>query len=112
MTPTDMLSPVQQPTVFQKLLEPVEPFVREQNQQLSKHPNQKYEYYDFFRLLIDYFVGGTQSLKLLINTRLNRGQLPAELGLRPVPYSTPKRSLLHRKLLLDCAQLGQIVLMA
>ena len=88
MTPIDTLSLAQQPTVFQKLLEPVEPFVREQNQRLPKHPNQKYEYYDFFRLLIYYFVGGTKSLKLLINTRLNRGLLPAELGLRPVPYST------------------------
>ena len=41
-----------------------------------------------FRLLIYYFVSGTQSLKRLINTQLNLGLLPAALGLQPVPYST------------------------
>lgn len=78
----------EQPTVFQKLVEPVEDFVKEQNHRLPKHHNQKYDYEDFFRLLIYYFVGGTTSLKLLIQTRLNAGLLPPELGLRAVPYST------------------------
>jgi hypothetical protein len=78
----------EQPTVFQKLLEPVEDFVKEQNQRLPKHHNQKYDYADFFRLLLYYFASGTTSLKLLIQTRLNTGLLPPELGLRPVPYST------------------------
>ncbi len=78
----------EQPTVFQKLLEPVEAFVKEQNHHLPKPRNQKYEYEDFFRLLIYYFVSGTSSLKLLIKTRLNAGLLAPELGLRAVPYST------------------------
>ena len=83
------LNPIdEQPTVFQKLLEPVERFVREQNERLPKHPHQKYMYADFFRLLIYYFVSGTASLKLLIKARLNLGLLAPELGLRPVPYST------------------------
>lgn len=38
--------------------------------------------------MIYYFVSGTKSLKLLINTQLNLGLLPAALGLQPVPYST------------------------
>jgi len=78
----------EQATVFEKLLEPVETFVKEQNHRLAKPPNQKYEYEDFFRLLIYYFVSGTASLKLLIKTRLNAGLLAPELGLRRVPYST------------------------
>jgi hypothetical protein len=41
-------------------------------------------YEDFFRLLIDYFVSGTKSLKLLITARLNLGLLPAEPGLQLV----------------------------
>ena len=88
MPTTDPLSPAEHPTVFQKLLEPVERFVQEQSQQLPKHPNEKYTYEAFFRLLIYYFVSGTKSLKLLINTQLNLGLLPAALGLQPVPYST------------------------
>ena len=38
--------------------------------------------------MIYYFVSGSKSLKLLINTQLNLGLLPAALGLQPVPYST------------------------
>jgi hypothetical protein len=61
---------------------------KEQSHRLPKHRNQKYDYEDFFRLLIYYFTSGTTSLKLLVQTRLN-ADLPApELGLRPVPYST------------------------
>ena len=88
MQMTDPLVNAEQPTVFQKLLEPVEAFVKEQNHRLPQPPNQKYEYEDFFRLLIYYFVSGTASLKLLIKTRLNAGLLTPALGLRPVPYST------------------------
>ena len=88
MPTTDPLNPAEHPTVFQKLLEPVERFVQEQSQQLPKHPREKYTYEAFFRLLIDYFVSGTKSLKLLINAQLNLGLLPAALGLQPVPYST------------------------
>ena len=88
MPTTDPFVNAEEPTVFQKLLEPVEDFVKEQNQRLPKPRRQKYEYEDFFRLLIYYFVSGTTSLKLLIQTRLNTGLLAPELGLRPVPYST------------------------
>jgi len=88
MPTTDPLNPAEQPTVFQKLLEPVERFVQEQSQQLPKHPKEKYTYEAFFRLLIYYFVSGSKSLKLLINTQLNLGLLPAALGLQLVPYST------------------------
>ncbi len=88
MQMTDPFVNAEQPTVFQKLLEPVEAFVKEQNHHLPKPTNQKYEYEDFFRLLIYYFVSGTRSLKLLIKARLNAGLLAPELGLRPVPYST------------------------
>ncbi|MCP4410352.1 MAG: hypothetical protein GY807_21925, partial [Gammaproteobacteria bacterium] len=85
---TDPSVNVEQPTIFQKLLEPVETFVKEQNQRLHKPRNQKYAYDDFFRLLIFYFANGTASLRLLINARLNTGLLAPELGLRKVPYST------------------------
>jgi len=88
MPTTDPLNPAEHPTVFQKLLEPVERFVQEQSQQLPKHPKEKYTYEAFFRLLIYYFVSGSKSLKLLINTQLNLGLLPAALGLQLVPYST------------------------
>jgi Transposase DDE domain len=88
MSTTDPFVSAEQPTVFQELIEPVQDFVREQNHRLPKHRNQKYGYADFFRLLIYYFVSGTTGLKLLIQTRLNVGLLPPELGLRPVPYST------------------------
>ena len=88
MSTTDPLANAEQPIVFQKLLEPVEGFVKEQNQRLPKHRNQKYDYEDFCRLLIYYFVSGTTSLKLFVQTRLNAGLLPSELELRTVPYST------------------------
>ncbi|MCP4936003.1 MAG: IS4 family transposase [bacterium] len=88
MSTTNPLPNAEQPTVFQKLLEPIEDFVKAQNRHLPKHRNQKYEYEDFFRLLIYYFVSGTRSLKLLVQTRLNAGLLSPELGLRSVAYST------------------------
>jgi len=88
MSTTEPFVNAEQPTVLQKLLEPVEDFVKEQNHRLPKHRNQKYDYEDFFRLLIYYFVSGTKSLKLLVQTQLNMGLLPPELGLRAVPYST------------------------
>ena len=87
LTSDDCLNEPQQ-TVFKKLIEPVEEFVANQNDSLPKHPNQKYEYYDFFMLLIYYFTSNAQSLKLLINSLLNKGLLPIELNLRQVPYST------------------------
>jgi hypothetical protein len=88
MSTTDPFVGAEQPTVFHKLLEPVKDFVKEQDHHLPKHPRQKYAYEDFFCLLIYYFASGATSLKLLVQTRLNNGLLPPELGLRPVPYST------------------------
>jgi hypothetical protein len=75
-------------TVFSKLLEPLEDFIQAQNQALPRHPNQKYTYLDFFRLMVYFYVSGSTSLKLLIQTRLNSGLLPSALGLYPVPYTT------------------------
>ena len=88
MSTTTLFVSAEQPTVFHKLIEPVKDFVKEQNHRLPKHPRQKYDYENFFRLLIYYFVSGGTSLKLLVQTWLNAGLLPPELGLRPVPYST------------------------
>ncbi len=88
MSTIDPFVSADQPTVFHKLLEPVEDFVKEQNHRLPEHRNQKYDYEDFFRLLIYYFVSGTKSLKLLVQAQLNTGLLPPEPGLRAVPYST------------------------
>jgi len=38
------------PTVFDKLLEPVQPFVEEQGQKLTPHHNEKFTFQRFFRL--------------------------------------------------------------
>ncbi|MCP4935343.1 MAG: transposase, partial [bacterium] len=76
------------PTVFDQLLEPVDEFVRNQDRELPKHHNQKFSYYDFFRLLMYFFVSEGKSLKLFIVTKLNKGLLAETLQLRPVPYST------------------------
>ncbi len=77
-----------QPTVFDQLLEPVDDFVRNQDSELAKHHNQKFSYYDFFRLLIYFFVAEGKSLKLFIVTKLNKGLLSEALKLRRVPHST------------------------
>jgi len=77
-----------QTTVFKKLISPIDEFVATQNDSLPKHHNQKYEYYDFFVLLVFYFISEYSSLKLLINGSLNKGLLPDALKLRQVPYST------------------------
>jgi len=55
---------------------------------LPRHPNQKFFYADFFRILVYFYVSGSNSLKLFIQTRLNSGLLSPSLGLRPVPYTT------------------------
>ena len=74
--------------VFDQILEPLEDFVRNQDQELPKHPNQKFGYYDFFRLLMYFFVSEGKSLRLFIDTLLNKGLVPKNLHLRVVPYST------------------------
>jgi hypothetical protein len=75
-------------TVFDQLLEPVDEFVQKPDRELPQHPNQKFRYYDFFRLLMYFLVSGGKSLKLFLNTDLNQGLLPTTLRLRPVAYTT------------------------
>ena len=75
-------------TVFDKLFQPVQEFIKEQNKKIAKHHNQTFCYQDFARSLIFFFVQGGASLKLFINTMLNRGLLSDNLNLRAVPYST------------------------
>jgi len=83
------------PTVFEKLLQPINDFLRKQDQQLPRHPNQKFFYYDFFRILMYYFATGGKSFRLFIMVQLNKGLLPSTLNLRPVPYSTVKEAFDH-----------------
>jgi hypothetical protein len=54
------------PTVFEKLLRPIDDFVKNQDQQPLRHPNQKFGYYDFFRILMYYFATGGKSFRLFI----------------------------------------------
>ena len=75
-------------TVFEKLLAPLDEFVRKQDAELPRHHNQKFGYYSFFRLLMYFFASGRESFKLFITAELNKGLLPAALNLQPVPYST------------------------
>lgn len=78
----------QSPNLFDRILEPITDFVNKQNAQLTKHHNEKLAYAQFFRVLIYFFVSNSGSLKLFINTRLNKGLLSDALGLYPIPYST------------------------
>ena len=75
------------PTVFDKFLEPVQPFVEEQSQRLTPHHNEKFSSQKFFRLLIYFFVSEYTSIRLLIDM-LQKGLIPSELNLGKVPYST------------------------
>lgn len=76
------------PTVFDQLLKPIDEFVKQQDSKLIKHHNQKFSYYDFFRLLMYFFIYKGESLRIFINTELNKGLLSSSLRLRSVPYST------------------------
>jgi len=78
---------VENPTVFDQLMKPVETLIKEQSEKLTSHHNEKFFFPDFFRLLIYYFVSGTQSIGLLINA-LKKNTLPPELKLRRVARST------------------------
>jgi hypothetical protein len=75
------------PTVFDRLLEPVAPFVEEQSQKLTPHHNEKYSFKQCVRLLIYYFVSDFKSIKLLLSM-LRKGLIPPELNLEKVPPST------------------------
>jgi len=59
------------PTVFEQLTKPTDEFIRKQDAELKHHPNQKFAYYDFFRLLMYYFTTNGKSFKLFIETQLN-----------------------------------------
>lgn len=74
-------------TVFDKFLEPVQPFVEEQKQKLTPHHNEKFSFKKFFRLLIYYFLSDFKSISLFIDM-LQRALILPELNLDKVPYST------------------------
>jgi len=78
----------EQPTVFDKLIEPIQPFIENQDQELTPHHREKFSCREFFRLLIFYFVSGIPSISLLINTYLKKQLLSPELKLFYVPRST------------------------
>jgi len=75
------------PTVFDKLLEPVLPFVEEQSQKLTPHHNEKFSFKSFFRLLSFYFISEFESINMLIDM-LNKNLISSELNVDKVPYST------------------------
>ena len=79
---------VENPTVFDQLMKPVETLIKEQSEKLTSHHNEKFFFPDFFRLLIYYFVSGTQSIGLLINA-LKKNTLPPELKSSPLTGIDP-----------------------
>ena len=82
-------------TVFEQLLEPIDEFVKKQDANLKRHHNQKLFYYDFFRILIYFFVSSEKSFKLFIVSQLNKDLLPKILNLKTVPYSTINEAFEH-----------------
>ena len=82
-------------TVFEYLLKPIDDFLKKQDANLKRHHNQKLSYYAFIRLLIYFFVAEGKSFKLFIETKLNKGLLPAELNLTTVPYTTINEAFEH-----------------
>jgi hypothetical protein len=78
----------EQPSVFDKLMEPVQPFIEKQNQELTPHYLEKFSYQEFFRLLIFYYVSDIPSIALLLDTYLKKGLLPPALKLSQVARST------------------------
>jgi hypothetical protein len=75
------------PTVFDQLMEPVQPFVDEQSQKLTPHHNEKFSFKKFFRLIFFYFVSDYRSINLLIGM-LMKGVISPTLTIDKVPYST------------------------
>jgi hypothetical protein len=78
----------EQPSVFDKLMEPVQSFIERQNQELPSHYLEKFSYQEFSRLLIFYFVSNIPSIALLLNTHLKKDLLSPALKLRKVARST------------------------
>jgi hypothetical protein len=78
----------EQPSVFDKLMEPVQPFIEKQNQELIPHYLEKFSYYEFSRLLIFYYVSDIPSIALLLDTYLKKDLLSPALRLSKVARST------------------------
>jgi Transposase DDE domain len=78
----------EQPSVFDKLMEPVQSCIEKQNQELTPHYLEKFSYYEFFRLLIFYYVSDIPSIALLLDTYLKKGLLSPALKLPKVARST------------------------
>jgi hypothetical protein len=78
----------EQPSVFDKLMEPVQSFIEKQNQELNHHYLEKFSYKEFFRLLIFYYVSNIPSIALLLDTYLEKGLLSPALKLSKVARST------------------------
>lgn len=78
------------PTVFDKLLEPVLSFVQKQDQGLKKHPGQVLLFTDFFRMLIYYFVTSNEhsSIKKNICRALGASCPQWSVGQSPSTYSS------------------------
>jgi hypothetical protein len=76
------------PNVFNKLLQPALEKVIEQEKQLPRHHNQTFDYVAFFSINIFYFTTDIKSLRLFMETILNKGLLPPALNLCQVPYTT------------------------
>lgn len=75
--------------VYSKIIEPIEQSIKETEQKLKHHHNEKFTFYNFCYLLIFYFVSGQKSCNQFIDA-LKKNQFPSELNLKPVPYSTFK----------------------
>jgi len=88
MTESPQVNYQEQPSVFDKLMEPVQSFIEKQNQELTSHYLEKFLYQEFLRILIFYFVSDIPSIALLINTYLKKDLLPPALKLQKVPRST------------------------
>jgi len=75
--------------VYSKIIEPIEQPLKETEQNLKHHHNEKFTFYNFSYLLIFYFVSGQKSLNQFIDS-LKKEQFQPELNLNYVPYSTFK----------------------
>jgi hypothetical protein len=88
MTESPQVNYQELPSVFDKLMEPVQSFIERQNQELPSHYLEKFSFQEFSRLLIFYFVSNIPSIALLLNTHLKKGLLSPDLKLRKVARST------------------------
>lgn len=75
--------------IYSKIIEPIEQSIRETEQKIKHHHNEKFTFYNFCYLLIFYFVSGQKSCNQFIDA-LKKRQFPPELNLIYVPYSTFK----------------------